>query len=178
MAQADDIKTKANNSERIPFKMHPRIFAALGADLVTNDSVAIVELVKNSYDAWATAVEVKFDEDIEGAYLEVTDNGIGMSRNTISDVWCVVATPNKHLNQKSVKDGRVRRVSGEKGLGRLSVARLGQRMRMWTQQKNGPCYEVSVDWTSISGEEHIAKEKTAHCPLPTKWATCRQGTRC
>lgn len=99
-------------------------------------------------------------------------------RSNISDVWCVVATPNKHLNQKSVKDGRVRRVSGEKGLGRLSVARLGQRMRMWTQQKNGPCYEVSVDWTSISDEEHIAKEKTAHCPLPTKWATCRQGTRC
>ena len=40
--------------DHIPFKMHPRVFAALGADLVTNDVVAVIELVKNSYDAFAS----------------------------------------------------------------------------------------------------------------------------
>ncbi len=45
---------------RIAFRIHPRVFAALGADLVTNDIVAVIELVKNSYDAFATRVDVRF----------------------------------------------------------------------------------------------------------------------
>ena len=46
--------------EKIPFRMHPRVFAALGADLVTNDVVAVIELVKNSYDAFAQNVWLRF----------------------------------------------------------------------------------------------------------------------
>lgn len=53
-------KFSPSTPENIPFKIHPRAFAALGADLVTNDVVAVVELVKNSYDAWATDVTVRF----------------------------------------------------------------------------------------------------------------------
>ncbi|MCG8097761.1 MAG: ATP-binding protein, partial [Candidatus Thiodiazotropha taylori] len=40
--------------------------------------------------------------------------------------------------------------SGEKGLGRLSVARLGERLRMWTKEKGQPCHEVFVDWSSLA----------------------------
>ena len=47
-------------NEKIPFRIHPRVFAALGEDLVTSDVVAALELVKNSYDAMATHVEVNF----------------------------------------------------------------------------------------------------------------------
>ena len=46
----------------VPFTIHPRPFKALGADLVTNDVVAIIELVKNAYDAYATEVNVRFRE--------------------------------------------------------------------------------------------------------------------
>ena len=45
--------SKAAKATQIPFKLHPRVFAALGSDLVTNDFVAVTELVKNSYDAFA-----------------------------------------------------------------------------------------------------------------------------
>ena len=45
---------------KIPLKMHPRVFSALGADLVTNDIVAVIELVKNYYDAFASEVKVYF----------------------------------------------------------------------------------------------------------------------
>ena len=55
----------------LPLRMHPRVFAALGADLVTNDVVAVIELVKNSYDAFARNVWVRFGHDPErGEYIE------------------------------------------------------------------------------------------------------------
>jgi len=47
--------SKAAKTTRVPFKLPPRVFAALGSDLVTNDFVAITELVKNSYDALPTS---------------------------------------------------------------------------------------------------------------------------
>jgi len=53
------LKKAEKRPDRIPFKMHPRIFSALGADLVTSDVVAIIELVKNSYDAFAKRVDVR-----------------------------------------------------------------------------------------------------------------------
>ena len=45
--------------DKIPFRLHPRVFSSLGSDLVTNDVVAIIELVKNSYDANATKVDIR-----------------------------------------------------------------------------------------------------------------------
>ena len=49
--------------EKINIQIHPRAFAAFGEDLVTNDVVAIIELVKNSYDAYAFSVEIEFGQD-------------------------------------------------------------------------------------------------------------------
>ena len=62
--------------EAVPFRMHPRVFAALGADLVTNDVVAVIELVKNSYDAFAQNVRLRFGNDESlGPFLEIEDDG-------------------------------------------------------------------------------------------------------
>jgi DNA mismatch repair ATPase MutL len=78
-------------SRRIPFRLHPRVFAALGSDLVTNDFVAITELVKNSYDAFADRVDVRFRADeTRGDSIEIQDNGLGMDRASVETVWCVV----------------------------------------------------------------------------------------
>jgi hypothetical protein len=85
--------------EKIGFKMHPRVFAALGADLVTNDVVAVIELVKNSYDAFASNVWIRFKTHAKyGDYLEIKDDGLGMTREIIRDVWCLVATPYREQN--------------------------------------------------------------------------------
>ncbi len=145
-----------NGFDRIPFRMHPRVFAALGADLVTNDVVAVIELVKNSYDAFATNVWLRFSEDPDnGAFLEIEDDGIGMPKEIIEDVWCLVATPYKETNPVITSGHKTRRVAGEKGLGRLSVARLGDRLAMLTQAEKSPCLEVTVNWTEISGGDRI-----------------------
>ena len=83
----------AAKTTKVPFKFHPRAFKALGADLVTNDLVAIIELVKNAYDAYATVVDVRFQAANSEPILEIEDNGSGMDRETIEEAWCTVATP-------------------------------------------------------------------------------------
>jgi len=115
----------------IPFRFHPRVFAALGADLVTNDLVAVIELVKNSYDAFARRVDVRFKVGDDGKLcLEIEDDGLGMSEETIREVWCVVATPFRAENTTSKRQEKQRRVTGAKGLGRLSAARLGNALQV------------------------------------------------
>ena len=142
--------------EQVPIRIHPRVFAALGADLVTSDVVAVIELVKNSYDAFAETCWIRFGTSEGGEfYLEVEDDGQGMSRDTIEDVWAVVATPNKFDNPKARMGRKQRRVVGEKGLGRLSVARLGSRLEMVTQAKDESCWEVFVDWEALADETKL-----------------------
>ena len=51
------------NTKKITMQFHPRALAAFGADLVTNDAVAVTELVKNCYDAFAYYVSVIFGQD-------------------------------------------------------------------------------------------------------------------
>ena len=135
---------------KLPFRMHPRVFESLGKDLVTNDVVAIIELVKNSYDAYARNVWVRFRyEESCGRYLEIEDDGQGMTKEMLEEVWCLVATPFKAQNPLTERGERRRRVAGEKGLGRLSALRLGGELRMLTKAENFPCWEVRVDWTKL-----------------------------
>jgi signal transduction histidine kinase len=161
----------SDKSSSINFRLHPRVFAALGLDLVTNDAVAVIELVKNSYDALATRVDVRF-VGLEGELpiaLEVQDNGTGMTLDELSNVWAVVATPYKLLHPIASK-GRKRRVSGEKGLGRLSTARLGTKLELTTKAHNSPCLHVDLDWKVLSNEKSITDCKFAvttleECPF-------------
>ena len=93
-----------------------------------------------SWPAWAetkekpsrlryTMVDIRFgSEGAAGQYLEILDDGTGMDFRTLEEAWCVVATPYRRHNPVATKDEKVRRASGEKGLGRLSAARLGRRL--------------------------------------------------
>lgn len=147
-----------SDSERIPIRIHPRVFAALGADLVTDVVVAVMELVKNSYDALARNVRIRFGTDESGTeYFEIEDDGTGMTRQVIEEAWCCVATPYRTLNQLAVRGGRARRVVGEKGLGRLAAARIGNRLRMLTQAAGAPCWEVTVDWTELQESDQVSR---------------------
>lgn len=169
----------SGKAESLPFKIHPRVFKALGADLVTNDVVAIIELVKNAYDAYATVVDIRFKQTETEWMLEIEDNGSGMSRATIEEAWLTVATPyrKKHSVAKH-KGRRDRQTSGEKGLGRLSSARLGTRLEMVTQTTGGECWTLQVDWESLSRsgslEQCVATiQKTADSPFETSGTRLR-----
>ena len=146
-----------NASDTVPFRVHPRVFSALGGDLVTNDVVAVIELVKNSYDALAHQVQVKFQKDEAGTpYLEIVDDGMGMTREVIETSWCTIATPHKTVYRSIRKGKQVRRVVGNKGIGRLSAARLGNRLVMLTQAPQSPCWEVTVNWLQLAEGDDIS----------------------
>ncbi len=143
--------------EKVLFRLHPRVFASLGMGLVTNDIVALIELVKNSYDAFASRVDVRFQTDAVGkvSSIEIQDDGEGMTDDLIRDVWCEVATPYRTIEPIRKHGRERRRVSGEKGLGRLSAARLGNWLEMLTQAEGESCWQVLVDWTGLAESKSL-----------------------
>ena len=148
-------------AQRVNFEYHPRLIRALGAELVTSDIVAIIELVKNSYDASAHNVTIRFAEDAQGEYIEIEDDGLGMTRDVIMNAWFTVATPHKVNNNMTRLGARQRRVSGDKGLGRLSAARLGGRLEMITKAKGDRCWKVDVRWDASSSDDETSGRTAA-----------------
>ena len=136
----------------VSFRFHARSLAALGRDLVTDDVVALMELVKNSYDAMATRVFVRIclsTSDTRSHYIEIADDGHGMDYDTITNVWCVIATPFRRDSAKSAMQGRSRAVTGEKGLGRLSAARLGEELQVTTKTEGDDPLQFSLKWSEL-----------------------------
>lgn len=111
-----------------------RLLKTIGQDLIKDVYAAIVELVKNSYDADSPDVIVAFQYNETGKRLliSVEDHGHGMSFDTVVNKWLVPATDDKLLRQRSAK-GRV--LQGRKGIGRFAAAILGDKILMETTSK-------------------------------------------
>ena len=170
--------------QKVAWKFHPRVFNSLGADLVTDDIVAIIELVKNAYDAGADNVIISFlkepeseDDDSDDFFLEIFDNGQGMTEQIIKDVWFTVATPYKETNKTISISKRLKRtVSGEKGLGRLSAARLGSVLEIYTMSINEPCYKVTVNWDNVYLSKQDSQEGGILEEAEFPYKNCKTGT--
>ena len=105
----------------LSFRPYARLLTMLGDQLIKNERIALVELIKNSYDADAERVEVRFEgfkKDLtrkEGSRILIRDDGDGMSLDTIRDGWMNPATPRKHLAKKKGQNrtlGKKRVVQG------------------------------------------------------------------
>jgi signal transduction histidine kinase len=106
-----------------------RIVRTIGRDLISNEVVALVELIKNAYDADAKRVHIIFEDPLEpsqGSIL-IEDDGVGMTLATIKKAWFEPATVSKTRNTRTTGG---RRVTGEKGIGRFAAARIAQAMEM------------------------------------------------
>lgn len=115
----------------------------LGEQLIKNDRIALVELIKNSYDADAGRVCVDFtgvkqaSVDHKGSRLILTDNGKGMSETVIKEHWLNPATPGKEEQKRQnprTELGRV--VQGEKGIGRFAIFKLGSTATIITRSRD------------------------------------------
>ncbi len=140
--------------EKIPVSIHPRAFAAFGDELVTNDNIVLTELVKNCYDAFALNVYITLVTDGKKQYLEISDDGLGMSVDTVKKVYATIATPFKEDSPVATRviDGikHERRVSGNKGVGRFSIAKLGKNISLFTKTSEmSSCILVKMDWDSL-----------------------------
>lgn len=120
----------------------------LGLELVAKQETALIELVKNAYDAEASRVTVDFTNyDVPGGTLVIEDDGIGMSLDIIREAWMRISTVNKRDNPISPNYGRIR--AGRKGIGRFAVQRLGRSLILETEvrgSQNG--LRVTFNWDS------------------------------
>jgi signal transduction histidine kinase len=128
-----------------PFEPYARLMNIIGDQLITDKKVAVIELIKNSYDADASNVEVRFFnthnmglKDLskqEEPYIEIWDDGCGMSLETIKNVWLRPATPEKFNKKKEnisyTQKNRI--IQGEKGVGRFSIHKLGEYVELYTK---------------------------------------------
>jgi signal transduction histidine kinase len=147
------------------FGIHASIVFQLGADLITDVVQALIELVKNSYDADAefARIVVSTEElnDFPGTqypsangYIVVEDNGIGMSEDTIEKGWLTISNSLKRAMKRSALTTRKGRTPlGDKGLGRLGVQRLGDNIEIFTKPRDEDVeYHVAWSWKDFEGE--------------------------
>lgn len=131
------------------FDVSSGLKSILGSELITDDEVAIFELVKNSFDADAKHVDLFFGED----QIVIADDGVGMSYDDILKKWLVVANSAKRdtsrLDDFREEIAKRRHYAGSKGIGRFSSDRLGQIVNLQTRplsEISGPVHSVTIDW--------------------------------
>jgi len=145
-------------SNTIITKIRPaaRIISTIGEDLVGDAYSAIVELVKNAYDADAEWVEIVFEYTKIGLddvlKIVISDNGHGMSKDTVLKKWLVPATVDKIDRINSPKG---RNFQGRKGIGRYAAAILGQELFMETIDQDGECTSVIINWDLFNEREFL-----------------------
>ena len=139
----------------------------IGEQSVSNKIQAILELVKNAYDADSPDCTVTFHGTEENGQVKITtitikDHGIGMTKNDLSDKFMKVGTGTKIEESFSSKLGR--RVSGEKGMGHYSAQRLGDKITITTtpdlfdgrlfSREDNVTYVLELNWNKyVPGED-------------------------
>ena len=124
-----------------------------------NAEGAIVELIKNAYDADAEVCVVVADiqESLADSRLYIIDNGLGMTEETILRHWMTIGTDDKLVNAKTNVKRRIK--SGAKGIGRFALNRLGSKAEMITfssmPDKHG--YRWAVDWSKFDNAETLSE---------------------
>lgn len=125
------------------FKIDARLLLQLGRDSIKDHSTALVELVKNSFDADASKVEIEIYNNGVNKGIRVADNGFGMTSTEIDDNWLRIGFSEKK-NSKTSKKGR--RKTGEKGIGRIASDRLGANLKMYTKSQEDTIQGIEVNW--------------------------------
>jgi signal transduction histidine kinase len=153
----------------LSFRVSSGLKDIIGRDLITDENIAVFELVKNAYDAHATKVEIDFlNIDNEDATIIIKDNGKGMNYSDLKDKWLFVAysakkegTEDNDYRSKIYQD---RPFAGAKGIGRFSCDRLGKRLKIESikDEKNSRKEILEIDWEKF---EKRLKEEFTRIPV-------------
>lgn len=144
----------------LQFKISSALKDLVGKDLITSDNVAIFELVKNSYDAYANHVVITFSKN----KITIADNGKGMSLSDLKNKWLFLGFSAKkdgtedevNDKQKSYRDKIRRFYAGAKGIGRFSCDRLGRLLTITTKTRDSLLAEqILVDWANFEVDQKI-----------------------
>ena len=153
------------------FDINPHVIRQLGKELVPDNITALMELVKNAYDADSDYVKITIntedtytEEPIEyktnKGYIVVEDGGIGMDEKTILKSWLIISYSNKRPDATGVKEvtKKGRTPLGDKGLGRLSTQRLANYCEIYTTAEgSNERIHVAFNWNDFDTAEKLAK---------------------
>jgi signal transduction histidine kinase len=153
--------------QKYHFDITPHIVKQLGEQLVPDEVTALLELIKNSYDADASYVSIEintsgeysqeklFYPDHKG-FIAVEDDGFGMDEKTIMKSWLLISYSNKRaLNGIKEKTPKGRTPLGEKGLGRLSTQRLADVCEIFTKKLDHEGTHIAFNWKDFEVEEAL-----------------------
>ena len=169
-------------SSKTTFKPRARLLLQLGDQLIKNENIAVLELVKNSYDADARNVTIKMervDEKGKGR-IEILDDGIGMDETIIKNVWLEPGSDYKaNLFKKNKRSPTYNRLPiGEKGIGRFGVHKLGDKIELITRKKDENEIVVEIDWQEFAKNKYLEKaEINITGRTPEYFKRNRYGTR-
>ncbi|WP_373796060.1 TIGR02391 family protein [Neisseria dentiae] len=120
------------SEENLQMSFEPTVIEHLGVKMYSHTVPAIAELIANAYDACATEVEVNLFDKPEHKIV-IKDNGVGMSFDEINDFYLRIGR-NRRKEQQASPCGR--NPTGKKGLGKLALFGLGNKIEISTTQGN------------------------------------------
>lgn len=142
-----------------------RLIRTIGAELISSEVVAVLELVRNSYDADAQRVEIRFTNPHrpEAALLEIVDDGHGMTEEILLGPWLEPATSHKSQNSTGLLAGERspsgRRRLGSKGVGRFATQRLGHHLLVRSRSLESPNeLEAEFNWERLDNVDQYLDE--------------------
>ncbi|QVY64611.1 ATP-binding protein [Polaribacter sp. Q13] len=145
-------KLASFDKDNVRFSVDAGVIDRLGTELVARQETAVSELVKNSYDADAKTVTLKFENsDSIGGTLFIEDDGLGMTKEQLVNGFMRISSTDKLRNPLSERYNRKR--SGQKGIGRFAVQRLGEKLTITTQTKESEkALELTIEWDKYVGD--------------------------
>lgn len=161
------------NINEVGFTIDAGLIQRLGYELVGRAETAVSELIKNSYDADATIVDVDFvNTSVLGGTLIISDNGLGMTKQQLINGFMRISSTDKLHNPKSIRFNRTK--AGKKGIGRFAAQRLGEQLIIVTQTKDSEdAIRIKIDWNEYS----IDKDLTSITfPIETVQKAKTEGT--
>ena len=153
----------AGEKGRQTFHARARLMALLGEQLITNEVVAVAELIKNSYDADSTNVKIYLNNvSKKTGEIIIIDNGHGMTREKLLTSWLEIGTISKFSKKNELvkrSESGKRLVLGNKGLGRLAVHKIGKTTEITTRRTNTVKEtKLVLDWVKFEDEKKFLSD--------------------
>lgn len=178
------------------FSTNAKLEKLIGRELITNNVIAIFELIKNSYDAFSDTAMISFvnfninEKDLKNkkkrdvvisrnnSIIVIEDNGVGMSYEEVKTKWMEIGTTSKEGASTVTSNDNKRTINGEKGIGRFGTDKLGSKLKLISVGKGG--YErttLSIDWNLFDDHSKKIQDVFFECNVETLEVWSQTGLR-